>query len=122
MSSELNDDVWKIIDDIDGGVGTYVQLAESRLRDEVVKAESRIAESLLNVVTILGVFITIAGFLGASGVLVVFQSTFKWWQDAIILLEAGLSSVMFFAVLRQIVVSGLSGAIRRASQLNARVS
>ena len=93
-------------------VAKTLRTAEERIISEVVTAESRIAESLLNVVTILGVFITIVGFLGASGVLV-FKSHFMWWQDIVVLTAGALSAVLFFWLLQWIVSRGLKQALLR---------
>lgn len=83
--------------------------AIDQLKSETQRAEERIAESILNIVTIIGVFVAIMGFLAASGVLV-FKSKFPWWQDAILLASAGLVTVGFFIVLRLIVAGGIKRA------------
>jgi hypothetical protein len=76
--------------------------------DERVKAaQGTISEALLKLVEVLGLFVTLAGFVAASGVSLLRAE--RWWEITVSVALAGLGSLLFFAMLRVIV-----GSYRRA--------
>lgn len=74
-----------------------VATVEAKLAD----AERTISDSLLKLVEILGLFVTLAGFVAASGAL--FSRAGSWEEMAVSLVLVAVGSLAFFLVLRLVV-------------------
>jgi tetratricopeptide (TPR) repeat protein len=92
--------------DVDKSLGKQLDDAKRELGKETRQAEGRIAESIFNIVTIIGVFIAIIGVVAASGAIVL-KSSRPLWQNIILLAVAGLIGLGFIVTLRSIVSSGV---------------
>ena len=89
-------------DELHQHVSSDLHDAKTELLSETKRAEERIAESLLNIVTIIGVFVAIIGLLAAGGA-VMFNKKFSFGQDIVLLALTGILAIMFLWVLRTIV-------------------
>lgn len=77
--------------------------AAETIATQLSKAEETISESLLKLVEILGLFVTLAGFLAASGAVALKAAT--WGETALSVTLIAAGSIAFFLLLRLVVRS-----------------
>ncbi len=90
--------------DLSAQVTREVESARDNLLAATATAEKEIADSLFNVVSVLGIFVGILGFLASAGGIVA-KGNHRWWADCILMAVTGLVITLMFFLLRVIVGS-----------------
>jgi tetratricopeptide (TPR) repeat protein len=94
----------EISEKVTAGADRRIEAAAAALQDKVEAAQQLVAESTLKVVEILGLFVTLVGFLVGSGAVVLQASSFT--ERALSMGLVVIGSLFFFFLLRVVIRTG----------------
>ncbi|MEV4253494.1 hypothetical protein AB0J52_10025 [Spirillospora sp. NPDC049652] len=101
LSAELGGRIDERIDEATAAMEERIEDASQQLAQRIAVAQELVSEGLLKMVEVLGLFVTLLGFLIGSGTVIIKAKTFP--ERAITMGIVVLGALVFFALLRQIV-------------------
>jgi ElaB/YqjD/DUF883 family membrane-anchored ribosome-binding protein len=101
LATELSARIDERIDEASAAMETRIKEASDHLAQRVAVAQELVSEGLLKMVEVLGLFVTLLGFLIGSGAVIIKADTFQ--ERAISMGIVTVGAVVFFALLRLVV-------------------
>jgi tetratricopeptide (TPR) repeat protein len=101
LATELSARIDERIDEASAAMETRIKEASDHLAQRVAVAQELVSEGLLKMVEVLGLFVTLLGFLIGSGAVIIKADTFQ--ERAVSMGIVTVGAVVFFALLRLVV-------------------
>ncbi|MCP2342912.1 hypothetical protein [Actinomadura rupiterrae] len=101
LGAELSERVDARVTEAASALEQRIEEASRQLTGRVAVAQELVSEGLLKMVEVLGLFVTLLGFLIGSGTVIIKAKTFE--QRALTMTVVALGAIIFFALLRRVV-------------------